>query len=177
MRPYPKKVYDKEGNILLLRTLLRDEIDIVHEYFCAMQEADRRHLMFNVTDREQVRRFLEQIDGENVIRIGVEEDGRLIGIGSLYRDEFGWARHVGKIRVSVLKEYQSRGIACILSREIIYHAVRLGLEKLRASLMISQHKCEHILKKMGFLRECVLPGCIRNVSGREEDQLVMGLLL
>ncbi len=173
MAALPKRVRLKDGNLLLLRPMLPEDLDSSHRFFLALPEEDRLHLRLDVTDRENVRIRMESTDALEAWRLVALQDEEIVGDATLYQPRYGWMRHTGEIRCIVARPWQGRGLGTFLLNELFQAALRRGVERLFAQVSTGQAAALHILDQLGFRREAVLRKHRRDLRGEAHDVIVM----
>lgn len=175
MEEYPKSIEMKDGTKVKLIIMTDDDLDDVIEFFQSLPDEDRLYLRSDIKDPENVRRRFGDLDYDNMFPILVKIDGQLIGIATLFRASFGWMRHLGEIRVVIAKDFQRRGLATILIRELFFQALKKKLYKVEAELMDTQLSAMTAVEKLGFRKEATLSKHVTDVNGVRRDLIIMTL--
>jgi len=135
-----------------------------------LPESEWLFLEEDVTDGEVVRRLAREAGPAALV--GTVE-GRVAAWGVLRRPARGWMRHVGEVRAVVAPEHQRKGVAQALLRELVGQAVLQGVEKMIAMVAQGQPGALLAFEHLGFSREAVLHGHVRDVQGRTRDLHVL----
>lgn len=175
MEEYPKSIEMKDGTKVKLIIMTDDDLGDVIEFFQSLPDEDRLYLRSDIKDPENVRRRFGDLDYDNMFPILVKIDGQLIGIATLFRASFGWMRHLGEIRVVIAKDFQRRGLATILIRELFFQALKKKLYKVEAELMDTQLSAMTAVEKLGFRKEATLSKHVTDVNGVRRDLIIMTL--
>jgi len=175
MDEYPKEVNLKSGQKLTLRLLKEDDIDSLVLFFKSLPEEDRMYLRSDVTKRENIVRRFGEINYDKVYPVIALDRDRIVAIGSLWRAEFGWMRHLGEIRVVVSSDFQRKGLCTILTREIFFHALTTDLYKIQAEVMEDQVGAVNAFERLGFKKETVLRKHVTDIHGKRENLVIMSL--
>jgi RimJ/RimL family protein N-acetyltransferase len=175
MDEYPKEVSLKSGQKLTLRLLKGDDIEPLVMFFKSLPEEDRMYLRSDVTKRENILRRFGDINYDKVYPVIALDRDRIVAIGSLWRAEFGWMRHLGEIRVVVASDFQRKGLCTILTREIFFHALTTDLYKIQAEVMEDQVGAVNAFERLGFKKETVLRKHVTDIHGKRENLVIMSL--
>lgn len=170
---YPKTVTLKDGRKVVIRPLEpRDEYTL-KEFFLALPDEDRMFLREDVTKPEVVERFIRSLGEGTVYPLIAEYEGRIVGDATLHLNRYGWSRHVGQIRVVVAREFQRKGLGSALAKYIVRHAISLGLDKLVAEVVEDQTGAIRAFEKLGFAKEAVLKGHVKDIRGYKRDLVIL----
>jgi L-amino acid N-acyltransferase YncA len=172
MDGFPKNVRVR-GLELAIRPLEPDDLDRLTRFFRELPESERMFLRENVTDPTVVRRFVDELGDDHVLRLIAVASGRVVAHGALIRERPGWMRHVGEVRIIVAKDMQRRGVATALVRELCSEAVVRGIDKLIALVPQDQAGALVVFEKLGFSREATLRNHVLDLRGQKRDLLVL----
>jgi L-amino acid N-acyltransferase YncA len=166
---FPKKANLRDGSQVLLRPLSFEDSEGLLLLYRGLPEEDRLVLRDDVTRPEWSERFLTKVALGDVLSIVAEENGRLVGEASLYRQRHGWTAHVGELRVSVDRAHRLKGLGFVLARELVMLARVLGLEKLLAQMVETQVAARRVFERLGFVQEAILKGHVKDAGGHKRD--------
>ncbi len=170
---YPKTQTLKDGTRVTIRPLgPRDEVAL-KEFFLALPEEDRLFLREDVTRPEVVEGFIRSLGDDTVFPLVADHEGRIVGDATLHRTRHGWSTHVGQIRVVVARDFQHRGLGTALARCLVRHAIGIGLDKLVAEVVDNQNAAKRAFEKLGFVKEAVLKGHVRDIHGVKRDLVLL----
>ena len=173
LKAFPKDVSLRDGSIVTLRLMtIGDEVALL-DFFRKLPEKDRLFLKDDVTDPEVISHWAKNLDYNKVIPIVALKDGEIIGEGSLHMNTFGWSLHVGEIRLVVSRDHRREGLGFLLTKEIFFMALSLGLQKVIAETTEKQVAVIQILKAIGFTKEAVLKNHVIDQNGDIHDLLIM----
>jgi L-amino acid N-acyltransferase YncA len=172
MDVFPKTVRFR-GLELVIRPLAPTDFDALRRFFCDMSESERMFLREDVADPAVVKRFIDEISDEHVLRLLALSGGRIVGHSALIRERPGWMRHVGEVRVVVAKDMQRRGVASALVRELCAQAVVRGIDKLIAMVPQDHAPAKECFERLGFAREATLKNHVLDLRGQKRDLLVL----
>jgi RimJ/RimL family protein N-acetyltransferase len=163
----------RDGTDVVIRPLDPEDGPALLEFFRALPDRDRQYLRDDVTKDEWLERFVRRIDYQTLIPVVAEYESRLVGSGNLYRAAYGWSKHVGEIRVSVAHEFQRRGLGTALARVLVRHSISIGIEKMVVHVVDNQFSATRAFEKLGFHKEAVLRGHVKDIHGMKRDLVVL----
>jgi len=171
----PKEVKLKDGKISLLRLLDNEDMTELISFFKKLPVHDRMYLRSDVENPDYVMRRFGQLDYDKMFPVIATNGETIIGIGTLFRAEFGWQRHLGELRCVVSKPYQRQGLCTILVRELFLHALKTDLYKIQAEIMEDQSSAISAFKRMGFHQEAILKKHVTDINGDRRNLVLMSL--
>ena len=175
MSDYPKSVQLKDGTIASLHVMLESDIDDVINFFQCIPDEDRQYLRLDIRNPENVRYRFGKLDYDVKYPLLVKIEDNIIGMATLFRSEFGWMRHLGEIRVVICKDYQRKGLATVLTRELFFQALKRKLHKIQAELMDTQLSAMAAFERLGFRKEATLKKHVTDIKGIRRDLVIMTL--
>ncbi|MFC1477129.1 GNAT family N-acetyltransferase [candidate division KSB1 bacterium] len=170
---YPKTFELKNGETVTCRPIEQRDKEKLYEFFLRLPQRDTMFLKEDVTNEDVINRWFADMNFRKVIPLVMLVHDRIIADGTLHVDEFGWARHIGEIRLVVDKEYRKMGIALHLIRELYFIAMKMKLEKLVGKLMVNQKRAIEVFKELGFKQEAKLKNHVKDRKGKNHDLLIM----
>ncbi|MFP3869581.1 MAG: N-acetyltransferase family protein [Syntrophobacteria bacterium] len=171
LEEYPKEVTLKDGFRCTLRPMIRDDLDALYRYFISLPEEDRRYLRHDPTDRRLIEKWCRELDYDRVLPILAENEGRILANATLHRQDFGWQKHVGEIRITIAAEFQQRGLGSLLVHELSQLALKSNLEKLCARVVTSRSNVITVFEKNGFSQAAVLKNFVTDVHHYEYQDI------
>jgi RimJ/RimL family protein N-acetyltransferase len=169
----PAQVRLRTNQALTIRLMELEDGPAVLRFFRALPEEDRLFLRDDVTSPVWLERFLEQVDYHTVIPLVAEHQNKVVANAALYRQRYGWSAHVGEIRVAVARAFQRKGLGTAMAHELVKMATGLGLEKLVVSVVDNQTGARRAFEKLGFRKEAVLRGQVKDVNGSRRDLVIL----
>ena len=170
---YPKVFTLSKGQTVTLRPMVKEDRDKLFEFFKALPEKDRHFLKDDVAKKETIEQWVQSLNYGRVLPIVAEYQGKIVGDATLHRPLHGWQRHVGEIRVVVAKDFRRLGLASLLLREVFDLALKAGLDKIVAEMMVDQKEAVRVFQKLGFVKEAVLSQHVMDLTGKKHDLLIM----
>ena len=175
MEDYPKNFKLKDDTKVVLRIMTENDLDGVIGFFQNVPDEDRLYLRMDTKNPENVKRRFGRLNYDAMFPLLALVNTKIIGIATLYRAEFGWMRNLGEIRVVIAKEFQRKGLATILTREIFFQALKRKLYKIQAELMDTQDSAVFAFERLGFRREATLHKHVTDIKGIRRDLIIMTL--
>ncbi len=172
---YPKTTVLKDGTKVLLTAMTHNDREGLRAFFARIPEEDRKFLKHDVSKREVVDAWLKDINYGRVFPLLAVVDGKVVGDATLHRRGSGWLKHVGEVRIVVDPAYRRKGLGSHLLEEIILLAADVGLEKLVAEMVAGEQAAIRAFRRFNFEQVAVLPGIVKDQSGRYQDLVVMVL--
>jgi L-amino acid N-acyltransferase YncA len=173
LEEYPKKVTLKDGTVLTLRPLTRDDEHSLYMFFSSLPEEARRHLRNDVTDRKIIGRWMRDLNYDKTLPIIAEYGGKIVASSTLHRQTFGWGRHVGEVRIAIDPAFQGRGLSGLLFDEICQDGVKSGLKKLVARIVTARTEVIKAFENSGFNRIAVLEKYVKDINQNYADIAIM----
>jgi len=170
---YPKKVRLQSGTSVTIRPMVKEDADKVYAFFSRVPREDRLFLRDDVSIRDVIDSWTQELDYEKVLPLVAEVGGNIVGDATLHRRKFGWTSHVGKVRLVIDKDYRGKGLGTVLIEELIDIAKKAGLEQLVAELMSNQTGALSAFKRLGFEKEAVFFNYVKDQMGEERNLVVM----
>jgi L-amino acid N-acyltransferase YncA len=172
---YPKTIVLRDGTNVRLKAMTESDREGLYQLFAGIPEEDRKLLKHDVTKREVIDAWIENIDYARVFPLLAEVDGKIVADATLHRRGSGWMRHVGEVRIVVDPSYRRKGLGSHLLEELILLAADLGLEKLVAELVAEERAAILAFQRFNFAQVAVLPGLVKDQAGTHHDLVVMVL--
>ena len=165
---YPKAVL---GQILLRPMNASDEVALV-SFYRRIPVDERQLFREDVTRLSVIQAWVKNLDYGRILPILAFQGSRIVADASLHRDQGGWSRHLGKVRLTLDPEFRRQGLARLLMQEFIDLSKSLGIAILEAELLDVQKQAALLFEDMGFQRVATLPQHAIDLSGRVHDLLV-----
>ena len=149
------------------------DADALHAFFCSIPEEDLLFLRRDVTDRQVIESWAQDVATEQTYTLLAERDGRVVGEASIHRSRVPWTAHVGEVRVVVDAEHRQLGLGSALVQAIFLEALERGVEKLIAEMTPDQKGAISVFQKLGFRVEGLFQAHVRDRQGQKHDLVVM----
>jgi len=170
---YPKKVRLQSGTSVTIRPMVKEDADKLYAFFSRVPREDRLFLRDDVSIRDVIDSWTQELDYEKVLPLVAEVGGNIVGDATLHRRKFGWTSHVGKVRLVIDKDYRGKGLGTVLIEELIDIAKKASLEQLVAELMSNQTGALSAFKRLGFEKEVVFFNYVKDQMGEARNLVVM----
>ncbi|HYE99793.1 MAG TPA: GNAT family N-acetyltransferase [Planctomycetota bacterium] len=165
LRRYPKTVAGR----FQVRPLEAVDRDALEAFFTRIPPYERELFADDVTRAPVVRGWIRDLDYAVVLPLVAFDGPRIVADATLHRDNRGWFRHVGRIRIALDPESRLQGLARALVREFAQLAGPLGVALLEAQVLDVQADGQRLFEDMGFLRATTLPGHAVDQAGGVHD--------
>ena len=175
MAEYPKTIELKDKKKIVLRLMEDNDLDSLITFYQSIPEADRLYLRVDVTERKNLEHRYGNLNYDYVYPLLAMDENKIIGVGTLFRPEFGWLRNIGEVRVVIAPDYQRKGLATIFVRELFFRSLKAKVFKLQAEMAENQESAIAAFEKLGFRKEATLKKHITDVRGRRRDLVIMTL--
>ncbi|MDX1763380.1 MAG: GNAT family N-acetyltransferase [bacterium] len=167
-----KLVNLNNGRRVLLRPLLAEDEERLFALFEAASLEDTRFLKDEVKDASTVRRWIENLNYDRVIPLVAYCDERLVGDVALYRGMKS-VRHVGEIRIFLAGDFRGVGLGSQMILEMCEIAKKVGVEHLRAEVILDHVKVIKAFRHLGFELKCTLDDYFMRKDGVTHDVALM----
>jgi RimJ/RimL family protein N-acetyltransferase len=175
MEKYPKEVKLKTEEKVVLRLLTLDDLEPLIYFFQNLSSKDRMFLRSDVMQKEYIYRRYGKMNYDVMFPLIALSNGKIVAIGTLFRAEYGWMRHLGELRCVVSEDYKRKGLCTILIRELFLHALSTDLYKIQAEIMEDQASAISAFKRMGFKTEAILNKHVTDINGKRCNLVIMSL--
>lgn len=168
--PYTEKI---DGTTLTFRLATRDDRTALEQMVDALPETDLAFLRIDLKDPAIVTEYFQNIERGRTVTVMVEDNGRLVGYGSLHHDEQLWTHHLGEVRVLTLPDYRGLGLARRIVAELLYIADDMGLTRVYCQIPAAQDSVRKMFESLGFQPEAFLREWLRTRDGAKHDLLIV----
>jgi RimJ/RimL family protein N-acetyltransferase len=172
-RPYPIQINVRDGKQATIRLMEASDIDKILSFASHLPADDLLFLRIDITDRDVVKQWIENIRNGSTITLIAEIDGELAAYASLHRDQARWTRRIGEVRINASPRFRGSGLGRKLAAEIFDLAKSVGLKKITAQMTPDQVAARAAFERLGFQVEAVLTDWVEDRNGRPRDLLVM----
>ena len=137
-RPYPIQLKLRDGRSAVIRVMEPDDLDKIVDFARDLPADDLLFLRTDITDRNVVKAWVDNIKNGHTITLLAEVDGELAAYASVHLDQARWTRRVGEIRIITSSRYRGAGLGRRLVAEVFDLARSLGLKKITAQMTTDQ---------------------------------------
>jgi GNAT superfamily N-acetyltransferase len=142
-----------------LRLLQPDDAEALAAGFERLSEASRYQRFFSATTRlsPTVLAYLTDLDGVDRAAVAALDPSRPSDVGTGEGLGIGIARYfrraddgrVAEVAITVIDEYQGRGIGSLLFRALAAHAYQQGIREFRADVLTENRAVQQLLHAVG----------------------------
>ncbi len=173
MEQFLKTIKLRDGTSISIRPLQKQDGPALLSFFAALPKDDRLFLKEDVTNKDVINRWMEELNFDKVIAIVAEKDSAIIGDATLHLSQRGWHKHMAEIRCVVSREFQQKGLGTALMRELVAHAVEKRILKLSATMMDTQKSAQRAFERIGFKKEAELKDFVMDINGKYHNMVIM----
>ncbi len=170
---YPRKLGLKRRRSVEVRPMGIEDADALHRFFCGIPEEDLLFLRRDMTDRQVIESWAQDVATEQTYTLPAEQNGRVVGEASIHRSRVPWTAHVREVRVVVDAEHRQLGLGSALVQAIFLEALERGVEKIVAEMTPDQKGAINVFQKLGFRVEGLFQDHVRDRRGQKRDLVVM----
>ena len=168
--PWTTKLKDKQVTLRLMEAKDREAI---LAFAKSLPTDDLLFLSVDITEKEAVRVWTEDIENGRIITVLAETDGRIIGHGTIIQNALTWTRHIGEIQLLLSPESRGMGLGNLLASEVFRLAKERGVQKIVARMASEQRGAKAVFERLGFNAEALLADFVIDRQGRTHDLIVM----
>ncbi|MCX5862956.1 MAG: GNAT family N-acetyltransferase [Deltaproteobacteria bacterium] len=176
IKDYPKTVVTKDGTIVRLRPVVREDEEALKVFFAQVPEEEKWFLRENLNDPEFLKRWMNKLDYDQMFPIVAvkEDDGAILAGITLYRSASPAIRHVVHLRIMVHPEYRSLRLGSWLILDSVKLSMDLGVEKVIAEFVAGvEDAAGAAAAKLDFHQEGVLHDYVKDQQGNYRDLIIM----
>ncbi len=169
-----KKYTLKDGSVISIRAMTKNDISALHDFFQRIPEDDRLFLKHDVADKKVIETWAKSLDYNTVLPLlAFDKDNKIVGDATLHMKDYGWSRHIGEIRIVVARACRSKGVGLALLKEIFMAALEKKLSKIVAQMAADQKGALKVFEKIGFSKEAELENHIIDLKGQTHNLIIM----
>ena len=173
MQPSANTIKIKDGTKVIIRQLSKHDGPELLKFFTAIPEDDRLFLKDDVTKKEVIERWIDDLDFDKVFPMIAEKDSAIVGDATLHFNRYRWQLHMAEIRCVVAREFQQRGLGTALMKELVSVAFSRNVSKIRANMMDNQKSAQRAFRRLGFKKEAELKDFLIDNDGKRHDLILM----
>lgn len=166
----------KDGAYVLLRALLPEDRQKLHEFFGSAADDDLRYFRHNVKDPAVIDGWCDHLNYAQVLPVIALFKDHVVGSASLHFFT-GPRRHIGEVRLFLSKDFRKRGLGMKMIRALVELARKQGLTILMAEVIADQTKVVKAFEQLGFKVNCMLDDYYQFPDGDFCDVVLMTLTL
>ncbi len=170
---YPKEIVLRDGARVTFRPMVREDVDLLWDFFRRIPLEDKMFLQEDVDRREEVERWAQNMDYDAVLPILAFSDGRVVGDVTLHRNKTGWKQRVGTLRILIAQDFRHRGLGTVMIRELRHLGEKASLHYLLAEVIEEQQTAIRAFEKLGFERVVLYRNYVNDQRGRLHNLVVL----
>ena len=126
---YPRVMQLRDGSQVTVRPMSRADESALVEFFQGIRARERFFLKDDVTSRNVIRGWIENLDFSYAIPLLAFDGHNVAGNAVLIRHRSASLAHAGEIRVVIAPDSRDRGLAVTLMNELVEVAREAGLRE------------------------------------------------
>jgi ribosomal protein S18 acetylase RimI-like enzyme len=151
-----------------LRVLQWEDLDGLLMFINSLVEekqGDSKSTLYTGFDRKVTReeeaewlaQTLVAIEGESIINMVADIDGKIIANGDVTRGKYKDTRYHGHLAVTMISKYRGRGIGRKMIETLVTESRRAGLRTLDAEFLAENKGARRTYEKAGFKQAGLIP--------------------
>lgn len=160
------------GVRLLLRPLIKEDLDQFRKFFADASPDDVKYLKNNVKDPRVAEKWIEYLNYDKVLPLVACRDAEIVGDCSLHVGE-GASRHTAEVRIFLAHDYRGIGLGSKMINEMCAVGKKLNLSILKAEVVLDQARVVEAFSRLGFDLRCTLHDYFMRVDGETHDVALM----
>ncbi len=173
LKSYPREIEVGGNHTVALRLMEKSDRGHIVDFARSLPPDDLLFLRKDITDPKVVGEWVRDIERGRTVTVLAEKDDELLAYASLLLHESFWGRHMGEIRVLVRPDYRGLGLGFQMASDVFAIAKDAGIEQMIARMTSEQKRTRARLERLGFKKDAVLRGYVRDREGNRRDLLVM----
>ena len=165
LQRYPKSL----PGALTLRPMNDSDETALILFFKRIPVEERQLFREDVTRPSVIQGWIRHLNYGRILPLLVFQGSRIVADATLHRDQGGWSRHLGKVRLTLDPDFRRQGLAHLLIQEFIDLAKPLGVAVLEAEILDVQKQAALLFEEMGFRFVATLPQHAIDLAGRVHD--------
>ena len=170
---YPREITLRDGARLVLRPMVREDVERLWEFFRRIPPEDKMYLRNDVSRREVIEEWAEKLEYDHVLPIFALEGNRVVGDATLHRNRTGWKQRIGTIRIQIAEDFRHRGLGTVMIREMRHLGEKAALQYLVAEAIEEQPAAIRAFEKMGFERVAFFRKYVNDQKGGLHNLVVL----
>lgn len=169
---YPRDI-DVDGTKFTFRLMNAGDSEAIISLAQSLSEQDLMFMRRDITQPESIDDWLHDLERNHAISLLLQDQGRIVGYGTLYYNQLFWNRHIGEIRVLVSSKYRSRRLGTRITKELTRIAKEVGLEKVMVYMAVENKAAQRMTEALGFKAEAILADWVKMRDGTRHDLLIV----
>ncbi len=149
-----------------------DERNVL-QFAKSLPKHDLLFLPRDISQEKVLRAWIGEIESGAIKSLIAEQDGVVLGCGTLVRDQFSWSPHVCELRIVVSPVARGTGVGRRLLRDCFEMALSMESQKIVAQMTSDQVDAISLFRGLGFREEALLRDHVRDANGQKHDIVVL----
>jgi len=163
-----------EGKQVTFRMMTPGDRQLLSDFGSKLNREDLVFMRMDISRAESVDEWCANLEQDRTKTIiALNDSGSLIGYASLHQNKLLWTRHLGEIRLFVLREYRDLGIGRVLAGLVLSLARQNGVKIVEVNVPRIQPEVQRVLQKLGFQPEALLTDWLMDPEGNTHDMIIM----
>lgn len=158
---------------IVLRKMQSADQKALLDFAQSLPADDLLFLSVDITQPAAVENWARDLETNRVVTVLAESNNRIIGHGTIIRNNLTWTRHLGEIQLLIAPEARGLGLGNLLAGEVFRAAEEQGIQKIVARMAAEQRGAIAVFERLNFVAEAVLQDFVIDRSGRTHDLIVM----
>ena len=171
------------GKKVTLRVLRWEDLDGLLMFINSLvneKQGDKKSTLYTGFDRKVTReeegewlaQTLVAIEGESVINVVADINGKIIANGDVTRGRYKDTHHHGYMGLTMISKYRGQGIGRRMIETLVRESRRAGLRTLDAEFLADNETARRAYERAGFKQAGIIPHKVFR-NGRYFDGLIM----
>jgi len=163
-----------EDKKITFRMMTPADRQLLADFGARLNREDLVFMRMDISRPESVDEWCSNVECDRTKTIiALDESGGLVGYASLHQNKLLWTRHLGEIRLFVLREYRDLGIGRVLAGLVLCLAAENGVKIVEVNVPRIQPEVQRVLQKLGFQPEALLTDWLMDPEGHTHDMIIM----
>ncbi len=177
LEDYPKICDLRDSSKVTIRALEPADEERLMEFFKNLPESERVWYRDDVADPKVIHHWCHNINLDRVLPLVAVQDGKIIAMWTLHVRDYGWTRHHGQLRGTVLPNRRNLGLASLMVHDLLKLATHYEVERLVIELVPEQQAVSQVFQNIGFRIDAVLKNWVKDFKGRYNDMYLLSMQL
>ena len=163
------------GHTLSFRLMTPEDGKEMLAFSSSLPENDLIYMRWDITTEDGMHEWICNISLGRTTSVVVEEDGEIVGYGSLHHHQLTWTRHHGELRIMVSPELRGSGLGRRIVKDLYRIAKDLDLTRLVVQIASHQPRVRHMFEEIGFHAEALLTDWLIDRNDNMTDLIIMSM--
>lgn len=164
-----------DGHALSFRLMTPEDGKKMLAFSRSLPENDLIYTRWDITTEDGIHEWVCNISLGRTTTIVAEEEGKIVGYGSLHHHQITWTRHHGELRIMVSPELRGSGLGRLIVKELCRFAKELELKRVVVQIPSHQPRVRHMFEEIGFNAEALLTDWLIDRNDNMTDLIIMSM--